>query len=321
MSTIVRFDCYEVDLAAGRLCKRGLRIPLRDKSFALLAALIEHPGEIVTRDCLCRRLWGDDTFVDFDNNLNTVLGRLREALNDSAEHPRFIETLPKRGYRFIAQVHPVRGTFADTTDRRDRLLVLPFLNLSGDPAEEYFSDAMTDEVITAIAAVSPEHMGVIARTTAMRYKGSRKDVERIGHELTVDYVVEGGVRRADDRVTINVQLIQVKDQTHLFAREYNVEMRDVFKVHNGIAQAIATHIPSVAATARACTPDAAEHARRNPTQDIVAYNFYLQGRFRMYRDVANAKSYFEQALARDPRFALAHDAMAEYYYWASFAMR
>jgi TolB-like protein/DNA-binding winged helix-turn-helix (wHTH) protein len=319
MSNIVRFDCYEVDLAAGQLCKRGVRVPLRDKSLALLTVLLEHPGEVVTRDDLRHRLWGDDVFVDFDNNLNTVLGRLREALNDSAERPRFIETLPKRGYRFIAQVHPVPCPSADAAVRRARLLVLPFLNLSGDLAEEYFSDAMTDEVITAIAAFSSEHLGVIARTTAMRYKGTRKDVERIGHELTVDYVVEGGVRRANDRVTINVQLIQVKDQTHLFAKEYDAEMRDVFKVHNCIAQAVATHIPSCAATALTRRADSTEHAKRNPTQDVVAYNLYVQGRFRMYRDVANAKPYFEQALARDPHFALAHDALAEYYYWASFA--
>jgi TolB-like protein len=319
MSTIVRFDCYEVDLAVGRLCKRGIRVPLRHKSLALLTALLEHPGEVVTRDDLRHRLWGDDVFVDFDNNLNTVLGRLREALNDSAERPSFIETLPKRGYRFIAQVHPVPCTSADAAERRARLLVLPFVNLSGDPAEEYFSDAMTDEIITAIAALSSLHLGVIARTTAMRYKGTHKDVERIGRELTVDYVLEGGVRRAGDRVTINVQLIQVQDQTHLFAKEYDAEMRDVFKVYNCIAQAIATHIPSVAATVRAHLADAAEHARRNPTQDIVAYNLYLQGRFRMYRDVANAKPYFEQAIARDPHFALAYDALAEYYFWASFA--
>lgn len=318
MSTIVRFDCYEVDLAAGRLFKRGVRVPLRDKSFALLEALLEHPGNLVTRDDLRRRLWDDDVFVDFDNNLNTVLGRLREALNDCAERPRFIETLPKRGYRFIAQVHPVTGAFADSAQRSSRLLVLPFLNLSGDPGEEYFSDAMTDEIITAIAALSPVDLGVIARTTAMRYKETRKDVERIGRELTVDYVVEGGVRRAGDRVTINVQLIQVKDQTHVFAKEYDAEMRDVFRLHNCIAQAIARHVPSVA-KARARIANAAEHPRRNPTEDIVAYNLYLQGRFRMARDVANAKPYFEQALARDPHFALAYDGLAEYYFWASFA--
>ncbi len=315
MPTIVRFDCYEVDLASGQLYKRGFRVPLRDKSFVLLTALLGHPGELVTRDDLRRRLWGDDVFVDFDNNLNTVLGRLREALNDSAEHPRFIETFPKRGYRFLAEVHPVPSPSAEVVDRA-RLLVLPFVNLSGDPGEEYFSDALTDEIITAIAALSLQHLGVIARTTAMRYKGSRKDVERIGHELAVNYIVEGSVSRADGRMTINVQLIQVRDQTHLFARKYEAEARDVFKVQNCIAQAIATHIPSYGPAVRARIADTAEQVRRIPTQDIVAYNLYLQGRFRMYRDVANAKPYFEQALALDPRFALAYDSLAEYWFWA-----
>ncbi len=318
MSHIVRFDCYEVDLAAGRLSKRGTRLPLRDKSFALLTALLEHPGELVTRDDLRRRLWGDDTFVDFDNNLNTVLGRLREALNDSGEHPRFIETLPKRGYRFIAEVHHVLSQPAAVSVGRPRLLVLPVVNLSGDPGEEYFSDALTDEIITAIAAISPQHLGVIARTTAMRYKGSRKNVERIGHELAVDYVVEGSVSRGAGRMTINVQLIQVRDQTHLFARKYDAETHDVFKLHNSIARAIATHVPSLDATVRTRIANMAEHVRRTPTQDIVAYNLYLQGRFRMYRDVADAKPYFEQALARDPQFALAYDGLAEYNFWAGF---
>ncbi|MGE5205463.1 MAG: winged helix-turn-helix domain-containing protein [Chlamydiota bacterium] len=318
MPNIVRFDCYEVDLAVGRLCKGGIRVPLRDKSFALLAALLEHPGELVTREDLRHRLWGDDIFVDFDNNLNTILGRLRAALNDSGEHPRFVETLPRRGYRFIAEVHHVPPPPPEVAMRRPRLLVLPVVNLSGDPGEEYFSDAMTDEIITAIAAVSPQHLGVIARTTAMRYKGSRKDVEQIGHELAVDYVVEGSVSRANGRLTINVQLIQVRDQTHLFARKYDADTRDIFQARNCVAQAIATHIPSLDPTVRARMADMTEHLRTNPTDDIAAYNLYLQGRFRMYRDVANAKPYFEQALARDPRFALAYDGLAEYNFWAGF---
>jgi TolB-like protein len=316
MSNTVRFDCYEVNLTFGTLSKRGIKITLREKSFETLAALLEHPGELVTREELKRRLWRDNVFVDFDNNLNTAIGRLREALNDSAEHPRFIETLPKHGYRFIADIYPVPSAPADVIGARARLMVLPFVNLSGDPAEEYFSDTLTDEIITAIAAISPQHLGVIARTTAMHYKGSRKDVGRIGHELSLDYVVEGGVRRTEGRITVNIQLIQVKDQAHLFARKYDAEMRDVFKVQDCIAQAIATHIPSLAATVPARIADIAEDARRNPTRDIVAYNLYLQGRFRMYRDVANAKSYFEQALARDPHFALAYDGLAEYYFWA-----
>ena len=197
-------------------------------------------------------------------------------------------------------------------------MVLPFVNLSGDPAEEYFSDAMTDEIITGIAALLPDHLAVIARTTAMRYKASHKDVGRIGHDLSVDYVVEGGVRRADGRVAINVQLIQVKDQTHLFASKYDAEIREVFTLQNSIAQALATHIPSLAETARLRIAVLGKQVRRKPTEDVVAYNLYLQGRFQMYRDVAKTKHYFEQALARDPQFALAYDALGEYWFWAAF---
>src|SRR5215469_13869160 len=178
MPNFLRFDCYEVDLAAGRLYKHGTRVNLRDKSFQVLATLLEHPREVVTREDFRRQLWPEDVFVDFDNNLNTAIGRLREALSDKADHPRFIETLPKRGYRFMTQAVPV-ASGSDVAPRRPRLVVLPFLNLDGDPAEEYFSDAMTDEIITEIGALSPDNLAVIARTTAMRYKGSHKDVGQI----------------------------------------------------------------------------------------------------------------------------------------------
>jgi TolB-like protein len=322
MANIVRFDCYEVDLASGQLYKRGIRIPLRDKSLVLLTALLEHPGGLVTREDLRRRLWGDDVFVDFDNNLNTILGRLREALNDSAEHPRYIETLPKRGYRFIAEVHPLPSRSSEAAGHRPRLLVLPFVNLSGDPGEEYFSDAVTDEIITAIAALSPEHLGVIARTTAMRYKGSRKDVARIGRELGVDYVVEGGVNRAEVQVAINVQLIRVDDQTHLYANKYNAEVREIFNVENCIARTIATCIGVTPTAANPGGGSAVLAATKKPTEDLAAYNLYLQGRYHLYKSTPEstrkAKSYLEQAIARDPEFALAYVALGELYWSLGF---
>jgi TolB-like protein/tetratricopeptide (TPR) repeat protein len=313
----IQFDKYEVDLSAGHLLKQGVKVRLREQSFVVLAMLLEHPGEVVTREQLRRRLWSEDTFVDFDNNLNTAVARLRVALNDPAEHPRFIETLPKRGYRFIGEVHPVYPAAEQVLPRRPRLVVLPFMNLSGDSAEEYFSDAMTDEIITAVARVAPERLAVIARTTAMHYKGSRKDIARIGRELNVDYVVEGGVRRTADQVAINVQLIQTGDQAHVFANKYDAGMRDIFSIQRSIAQAIAAQIPCVAAgSGTGVVPGGP--AKRKPTEDVVAYNLYLQGRFRMYNDIANAKHYFEEAIARDPHFALAYDALAEYYWWAGF---
>lgn len=127
---------------------------------------------MVTREDLRRQLWCADVFVDFDNNLNTVIAQLREALSDSADHPRFIETLPRRGYRFLKNVSELPLSPEKSRAKRARFLVLPFLNLSGDQAQEYFSDAITDEIITALAGVAPEQLAVIARTTAMHYGAS-----------------------------------------------------------------------------------------------------------------------------------------------------
>ncbi len=320
MPHVVRFDCFEVDLSAGQLLKRGIRIGLRDQSFQILASLLEHPGQVVSREELRRRLWRDQVFVDFDNNLNAAIARLREALGDSAEHPHFIETLPKRGYRFLGAVSetcPVEPVPA----RRAKLVVLPFVNLSGDPAQEYFSDAMTDEIITELAALCPDHLAVIARTTTMHYKSCQKDVAQIGRELNVDYALEGGVRRWDDNLSINVQLVQTSDQTHLFARKYEARLRDIFNTQACIAQAIASSIPSTSGKLNIAEPGVGRR-RRKPTEDPVAYNLYLQGRYQMRQAIpaslAAAKEYFERALARDPQFALAYYALAEMHWWTGF---
>lgn len=321
MSNLVSFDCYEVDLPAGQLRKCGLKIKLRDKSFQVLASLLEHPGEVVTREELRHRLWRNEVFVDFDNNLNTAIARLREALGDPADHPRFIETLPKRGYRFLAAVSQPAPAAETVAARRAKLVVLPFVNLSGDPAQEYFSDAMTDELITALAGLVPEHLAVIARTTAMHYKSSPKGVACIGRELGVDYVVEGGVRRTEHEIRINVQLIQVSDQTHLLARKYDAALRDIFSMQNDIAQAIAGQIPGVADEVRARTAGIARGPKK-PTDNLAAYSEYVQGRSHMAKAtpeaLAAAKQHLERAIARDPEFGLAYDALAEFHWYLGY---
>jgi TolB-like protein len=321
MSHVVRFDCYEADLGSGELRKRGIRIGLREQSFQVLTALLEHPGQVVTREHLQDLLWHGKVFVDFENNLNAVVAHLREVLNDSADHPRFIETLPKRGYRFIADVYAPSLT-AEPKASRARLVVLPFVNLSGDPAQEYFSDAMTDEIITALASLVPEQLAVIARTTSMRYKGSHKDVARIGRELNVDYVVEGGVRRKNDHTTINVQLIQTSDQAHVFAKGYEAGLRDIFRMHGSIAQDVATHIDAPGVAEEVHERLTWAHRRRQPTQNLAAYNEYVQGRYLAERlipeDMAKAKQHFEAAIGRDPDFALAHIALADLYSWLGY---
>lgn len=315
MSSVLRFDRFEVDLASGQVRKNGLRVHLREQCFQILASLLERPGEVVMRDELRRRLWPGDVNVDFDNSLNRAVATLREMLGDTAERPRFIETLPKRGYRFLGDVSAGVPSSRAGESPGVRLVVLPFVNLGGDPAYEYFSDAMTDELITELAFIA-EDLGVIARTTAMRYKNTPKDVARIGRELRVDYVVEGGVRCETDRVTITTQLIRVTDQTHVLARRYESDLAAVFNLRSAAAEAIVGQLG-----VKMRTP-AGGGARRKPTGDFEAYTLYLRARSRLGKltpqNVGLARRDLEAAISRDAGFALAYDALAELHFFVAF---
>ena len=316
---LVRFDGYEVDLAAGQLRKHGRRIRLRDQPWQVLAMLLEHPGEVVSREDLQRRLWPHDVIVDFENNLNTAIGRLREALGDSADRARFIETLPRRGYRFVAAV-----SHAPDTIPHARLLVLPLVNSSEDPSQEYLCDAMTAEIISELSALAPSQLAVIARTTAMHYKGTRKDVARIARELALDYIVEGSVNRSGECVALAVQLVRAADQTDIFARRYESTLAEMFALERTVAQAISEQIGIVpvaggpgAGGARAARPP------KKPTRDLVAYDSYIQGRYHLDRGESpeswkEARRFLEAAIARDPQFALAYDALAQLWWLAGF---
>jgi len=322
MPTIVRFDCFEVDLAAGQLVKRGARVRLRDQSFQVLAFLLERPGDVVTREDLKRRLWPDDVFVDFENSMNTAVARLREALDDSAEQPRYIETLPRRGYRFLAPVSVSAPAPGAVSAPRTRLVVLPFVNLSGDPAQEYVSDAMTEEVITELVALAPDALAVIARTTAMRYKGSQKDVARIGRDLNLDYVVEGAVRRAGDVVTVNAQLVRASDQAHVWAKRYDARSGEEFSMPGPVAQAIAGALGIGVESGRGTGPPS--RAAKRSTHDPIAYNEYVQGRrdldraSQLLQGFKECRAHLERAVARDPDFGLAHEALAQVFWYLGY---
>src|ERR1700686_2607699 len=160
----VRFGSFEMDEIAGELRKDGVKIRLQEQPFQILQILLERPGEVVTREDLRKRVWPTDTFVDFDHGINNAIKRLREVLGDIAETPRYIETLPRRGYRFVERVESKEGGIQS-------LAVLPLENLSRDPEQEYFVDGLTEALITSLAKISA--LRVISRTTAMQYKGVR----------------------------------------------------------------------------------------------------------------------------------------------------
>ncbi len=312
---VVRFGEYEADLRSRELRRDGVTVRLPDQSFEVLTMLLEQPGGLVAREDLRRRLWPADTFVDFDHGLNNAVKRLRDALGDSADVPEFVETLPRRGYRFIGKIDstepeapaqiPKQGPQASA--HPIMLAVLPFQNLSGDASQDYFSDGLTEELITQLGELNGNQLGVIARTSSMMYKHTMKDVGQIGRELGVDYVLESSVRRDGDQVRITVQLIRVKNQVHVWANSYDREMTHSIAVQEEVARAVAQRI-------RVKLADS-EVAQRplNP----AANEAYLRGRYfwnQFTEDgFSQAASYFDQAVAADPKFASAYSGLSDSY--------
>lgn len=308
-----RFGPFEVNLRAGELHKHGLKIRLQDQPFQILAMLLAHPGEVVTREELRQKLWpADTTFVDFDHGLNNAINRLREALGDSADHPRYVETAPRRGYRFIAPLDYEREVSAPL--RIQSLAVLPLENLTGDPSQEYFVDGMTDALITNLAQISA--LRVISRTSAMQYKGVRKPLPEIARELNVDAVVEGAVARTGDRVRITAQLVDAPNDRHVWAEEYERELHDILALQSEVARAIAAEIQ-----VRLTPQEQARLARTRPVNP-EAYEGFLKGRFhwnkRTREGLKRGLEYFQESVEKDPGYAFAYAGLADCYNMLGF---
>ena len=296
----VRFGSFELDLRAGELRKADVKIKLQEQPLQILAMLLEHPGQVVTREELRNRLWASDTFVDFDHSLNKAINKLREALGDSADNPHFVETLAKRGYRFLDDPRRTPGKIQS-------LLVLPLENLSRDPEQEYFADGLTEELNSKLARISA--LRVLSRTTAMHYKGVRKPLPELARELQVEGVVEGTVMRSGDRIRISAQLIHAPTDTHLWAESYERDLRDVLGLQAEVAGAIAREV------AVKVTPHEQAQLARSHQVDPEAYEAYLKGRFhwnkRTIEGLKKGGEYFQQAIEKDPGYAAAYAGLAD----------
>jgi len=340
-SSVLHFGEFALDPESGELWKNGIRIKLPPQPFKILALLVSRAGQVVTPDEIQQQVWGSETNVDFENGLNFCIKRIRAALADDAESPRYIETLPKIGYRLIAPVEVLDPVPAPSRSRvglyltsaaltvalvagtvvglnlggvRDRLLgrpiageissiaVLPLQNLSGDPEQDYFAEGMTDALITELGQISA--LRVISRQSVMRFKASDKSLSEIARELNVAAVVEGSVVHDGDRIRLTAQLVQAQPERHLWARTYDRDLRAVLALQGELARTIASEIRTT------LLPHEQARLVRVRTVHPQAYDYYLKGLSfwskRTTQDTETAIENYQKAISIDPEFAPAY---------------
>ena len=311
-NAVFRFADFELDLAGYSLRRNGQPIRLERRPMDLLILLVERRNQLVSRDEIVARLWGNKVFVDVEMGVNTAIRKVRQALGDSPSSPHFIETVSGKGYRFVAPVSgDTQARNAVQQQSRVMVAVLPFENLSRNPDQDYFSDGMTEETIGYLGCVNPAQMGVIARTTSMAYKGTTKTIREIGTELGVDYVLESSARLENNRVRITAQLIRVNDQTHIWAETYDRELTDVLSIQGELGTAIARHVQLQLSPSRLAALE------RRQTSSAEAYDLYLRGRYFWNQlspaTTRRAVEFYRRATELDPNYALAWSGIADAY--------
>jgi TolB-like protein/Tfp pilus assembly protein PilF len=304
---ILKFGGFELTPSTYELRRGSHRVKVERLAMELLLLLISRHDTVVSREEIAEKLWGKDVYVDIENGVNTAVRKIRKALSDNPERPRFIQRVPGKGYRFIATVAEEEDGKMSPA-RRIRLAVLPFSNYAGDPSEDYFCDGMTEETIAALGTVSPQNLRVVARTSAMAYRNTTKSISDIGRELAVDYVLESSVRREANRIRITAQLIRVDDQTHVWAANYDRQSSGILALQAELGRAIAEQV--VAKVPGGIAP-------RKQTANPDAFDFYLRGRFyfaqRSRAGVLRAIEFYNHALALDSSYALANAGLADAY--------
>ena len=377
-----RFGVFELDECAGELRRSGRRVALQPQPLEILRALLERPGEVVTREELRHRLWNNGAYVDFDRSLNKAIVKLRDALGDDADSPRYIETLPRHGYRFIPlpqanahldlalpaqgeltaavpqpegpappQLSPVSGGqsagarhgwrwaalglpllalvgwLISTWFRMEApshpappqsltsapavafappphsIAVLPFVNMSGDPSQEYFSDGLTEELLNSLSRIN--ELQVAARTSSFSFQGEHPDIASVAHKLNVASVLEGSVRRSGHTVRVTAQLNNAMTGFHVWSQTYDRDLGDVLQLQTEIATAVAEALKVK------LLGDVAERMELGGTRNPAAFDAYLRAASAYWqtvsaRDNELVRAGYQEALRLDPNFALAY---------------
>ena len=383
---LIRFGTdFEIDASELELRHVGRTMKLERIPMQVLLILIEQKGQIVTRELIAEKVWGKDVFLDTDNGINCAIRKIRNVLKDDPQRPTFLETIPGRGYRFIAPIgegeagsngsraslsasavehNRAEDQFPSFLDKGSRekdptskgvawgivlglaallfcaiglaawqwwqrvhvadasrslrsIAVLPLQNLSGDPAQDFFADGMTEELITELSRI--QTLRVISHTSVMEYKGTRKHLPQIARELGVDGILEGSVIRENDQVRVTVQLLDGPNDRHIWSESYERPLHGVLNLQREVSEAVTQQIRIQ------LSPE--QRARIGSAHPVnpEAYDAYLRGRYNlstqytMAQPLQQAKSYFEESIRKDPNFAEAYSGLADtYLYLALF---
>ena len=297
---VVRFGIFELDLRRRELTRSGVLINLHQQPYEILALLVRHRGELVSRELIRQTLWPNGHFVDFERSINTAIRKLRRALRESASAPAYIETAPRVGYRLIAQVveQPAEASI-------ETIAVLPLKDLSNDPDAQFFVDGLTDALITEIARQSD--LRVVSHATTRGYQNSQKTAREIAAELKIQAIVQGSILRSGNRIRISARLLDAVRDQHLWAQTYDRDLRDILALQQELVTVIA------AAASRAVR----RGSQPAPAREIDprAYESFLRGNFlvslRAPNSLAKAAEYYQTAMALEPDWAPPYAGLAE----------
>src|SRR5262245_42399124 len=315
------FEDYALDTERRELRRGDASVAIQPKIFDLLAYVIDNRQRVVSRDDLIAQVW--DGRIVSESALARCINGARSAIGDSGEAQRLIKTLPGKGLRFVGVVREERQPSevgeADPKPEKPAPLPLPdkpsiavlaFTNMSGDPSQEYFSDGITEDIITGLSRFS--ELFVIARNSSFQYKGKSPDIRQVGRELGVRYVLEGSIRRAGDRVRISAQLIDAVTGAHLWGERYDRELKDVFAVQDEVSRAI------VAILVAHVNKAEAERTLLKPPETWQAYDLFLRASDILramwssfnVADLYEARRLLERSIALDPHYARAYAELA-----------
>jgi len=307
--SFVRFGEFELNEQTLEVRKNGAPVRIQQQPARVLAFLLNHRGALVTREQIRLAIWGEDTFVDFEQGLNFCIRQIRLALNDQAERPSYVETLPRLGYRFVGKMEKGGDGEAAADEKRLRIAVVPVEELSGKEGD-YFAAGLTEDMISALSRIDPARLRVTSVPKLESGEGMAAHLDRLQREMNLDYLLRGSVRRSGETLRISAQLHDLRDRSVLWSETYDRKASDLLAVQEEVTQRVSESL------AVELFPSATVGSRRY-SRSSAAYDAYLKGRFFWHKMTTEAirqsMAYFREALSIDARFAPAYAGLADCY--------